>query len=216
MFDFLDSEQEKVGGESHGPILPFYWGIWVAPDTLINKFASWNDFEFSRSLGLICQYYNYNVYNDNESFPSKGIYGSNAINLVPNYDFSSGLGLTYLLQEYMPYASFIIDYNSLNFKINSLLGISPVFCFGTDTHYINNQNGVPQLEVFMPSFGLGIISRLSISYYFSSNFFIKLNLESIYVLSYGYDFNNQNSSNIESTSQESLQFNAGINIGVVF
>ncbi len=33
MFDFLDSEQEKVGGESHGPILPFYWGIWVAPDT---------------------------------------------------------------------------------------------------------------------------------------------------------------------------------------
>jgi len=56
MFELLDFEQEKVGsprrgwgiswpwmlksgecdgpgpGESHGPILPFYWGIWVAPD----------------------------------------------------------------------------------------------------------------------------------------------------------------------------------------
>lgn len=168
-----------------------------------------NSFTVSVGPGFLFQHYYMTVNNLNQS---SDVFGSG---YVP------GEVATYELYQYMIYGAIKLNYTSYLVNVGFLAGVSPVFCSDDDNHILRSKENKGS------SSGLGAILRLEISRDIAQNVFIALKGDFIYITTSGtqqqsyYSAPNEDGAPVGladtiNYTQESMQFTAGLDIGIVF
>jgi outer membrane protease len=173
------------------------------------KIYSENSFSVSVGPGFLFQHYYMTASDLNQTSQA---YGSG---YVP------GEVSTYELYQYMFYGAIKLNYTSDLVIIDFLAGISPVFSSDDDNHILRDK------ENKASSTGFGAILRLELSRNISDNIFIALKGDYIYITTSGtqqqsyYSAPNEDGAPVGladtiNYTQESMQFTAGLDIGIVF
>jgi hypothetical protein len=172
------------------------------------KFYSDSGFSASAGPGFLYQYFYYTISDLNQSGSA---FGSG---------FVPGEIGTYQLNEFMLYGAIELKYSSEFIGITALFGLSPALCNDYDNHMLRS------LQALGSSAGIGTVAQLDISKDLSENIFLDLKGGIIYVLTSGTQSQSYYASNAGNQyapagpndtigySQQSMQYTAGLDLGI--